>query len=195
MKLATTPLTVFHVQVGNKYRFRVINSAFNVCPFQLQIENQTFSVIATELSYIEPVVADTLHFLSGERFDIVIDANLPPRDYWIRVRELPPCLKEIEGFAVLRVHRDPAKNAMSVEFNDRAIPSFHDEFPMARVFNSIDPNLMHTSLTETTAYDYDEELLNSEPDHRFHLVLDSPSVANSVMFAGRNLHNFACKSI
>lgn len=188
-------MTVFHVQKGRKYRFRIINSAFNVCPFHLQIENQTFAVIATELSYIEPVVSDTLHFLSGERFDIVIDANLPPSDYWIRVRELPPCMKEIEGFAVLRVHQDSVTDAMTVEFNERAIPAFKDGYPMERVFNSIDPSRAHTSLPQTTAFECDEDLLTSEPDHRFFLAFDSPSVDNSIMFAGNNLLNFACESI
>lgn len=31
------PLSVFHVKKGKRYRFRVINSASNVCPFLFQV--------------------------------------------------------------------------------------------------------------------------------------------------------------
>lgn len=31
------PLSVFHVQKGKRYRFRLINSASNVCPFLFQV--------------------------------------------------------------------------------------------------------------------------------------------------------------
>lgn len=191
--LTFAPWTVFHVQVGMKYRFRIVNSAFNVCPFQLQIEDHNFTIIATELSNIEPLSVDTLHFLSGERFDIVIDANRRPGDYWIRVRELMPCWKNIEGFAILRYHNNSSTSEKRVEFNDRVIPAFSEEYPMMKVFNSLKPGVEHTSLLETQAFESDESLLNTDPDQTFHLVFDSPAVSNHVMYAGRNLHNFVCK--
>lgn len=150
--------------------------------------------MGTELSYIEPIEADTLHFLSGERFDIVIDASRPPGDYWIRVRELPPCWKEIEGFAILRYHEGDVGGMSSVEFNDRPIPAFKDEYPMTKVFNSLKPNVEHIALTATKALETDDDLLRSEPDHTFHLVFDMPAVLIHVMYAGRNPHNFICKS-
>lgn len=31
------PLSVFHVEKGKRYRFRLINSASNVCPFLFQV--------------------------------------------------------------------------------------------------------------------------------------------------------------
>lgn len=191
---AFAPLTIFHVQLGMRYRFRVINSAFNVCPFQLQIEHHNFTIIATELSDIKPITADTLHFLSGERFDIVIDANRPLGDYWIRVREMSPCWKEIEGFAILRYHNDVILNKTNVEFNVRPIPLFKDSYPMQSVFNSLKPGVEHFPLTQTEAIETDDNLLLSEPDQRFHLIFDSPAVRNDIMYAGRNLHNFICKS-
>lgn len=178
-----------------KYRFRIINSAFNVCPLQLQIEEHEFKIIATELSEIEPISVDTLRSLSGERYDIVIDADRPPRDYWIRIRELSPCLKKIEGFAILRYHDDSQHKGESVEFNDRKIPSFDDEYPKIKIFNSFKPKIEDISIIETKGFDVDESLLQTEPDHKFHLVFDSPAVSNHIMYAGRNLHNFACKSI
>lgn len=127
----------------------------------------------------------------------MINANQPAGDYWLRTRELIPCWKKIEGFAILRVHEDDEllqKDA--AEFSDRPIPKFDDEFPQEKVFNSIKPNFDgHIKLTETEAYESDESLLSSEPDVTFRLVYDSPAVRNDVMFAKRNLHNFVCKFI
>lgn len=177
-----------------RYRFRVINSAFNVCPFQLQIERHNFTIIATELSDIKPISADTLHFLSGERFDIVINANRHSGDYWIRVRELSPCWKDIEGFAILRYHNDVILNKSRAEFNNRTIPLFDDTYPMQTVFNSLKPGLEHFPLTQTEAVETDDNLVHSEPDQTFHLIFDSPAVRNDIMYAGKNLHNFICES-
>jgi len=122
------PLHIYHVEAGKKYRFRLINSGFNVCPFQFQIESHNFSVIATELSYVEPLIADTLQFLSGERFDIVLNANQEPRDYWIRVREMEPCWKNIEVFAILRYHKGPVRSQRTSEFTRRTMPTFEEVY-------------------------------------------------------------------
>lgn len=178
-----------------KYRFRIINSAFNVCPLQLQIEEHEFKIVATELSDIEPLNVDTLRFLSGERYDIVIDANRSLRDYWIRIKELSPCWKKIEGFAILRYYSGSQQNGGSVEFNDRKIPSFDDVYPTNKVFNSFKPKVEDIAVTETQGFDSDESILQTQPDQTFHLVFDSPAVSNHIMYAGRNLHNFACKSV
>lgn len=197
-KLSFAPWTIFHVRRGFRYRFRIVNSAFNVCPFQLQVESHNFSIIATELSDIKPILdVDTLHFLSGERFDIVINAKQPAGDYWIRTRELMPCWKKIDGFAILRIHDDDTDEKYSaVEFSDRPIPKFDDEYPTAKVFNAIRPNSdSHIKITETEAYKSDQSLLNDEPDEKFYLVYDSPAVRNDIMFARRNLKNFVCEFI
>lgn len=178
-----------------KYRFRIINSAFNVCPFQFSIERHNFTVIATELSDIEPIAADTLHFLSGERFDVVINANQPIGDYWIRIRELLPCWKNIEGFAILRYHKKIFTNKKSLEFSERRTPAFDDDYPKLNVFNSLKPRVEHIALTAAKSYDSDESLLTAEPDHKFYLIFDSPAVSNKIMFARKNLHNFICKSV
>lgn len=129
------PISVFHVEEGSKYRFRVINAGLNVCPFLMQIEDHNFTIIATEVSYVKPVVIDSLFFLSGERYDFVIDTkNRPIRDYWIRFRQLDPCFQKLEGFAILRYHRD-IKRAVkkNIEFNERVPPAFEQEFPNGTV--------------------------------------------------------------
>lgn len=130
-----TPITIFYVEHGKRYRFRLINGATNVCPYQFQIENHNFTIIATELSHVKPFNANTLHYLSGERYDIVIDANQTVvRDYWIRIREIEPCWKKIEAFAILRYQTSKVKQLQpKIEFSDIIPPTWDEEYPKGKV--------------------------------------------------------------
>lgn len=105
-----------------------------------------------------------------------------------------PCWKKIEGFAILRIHEDKSSKNKAAEFSNTKTPTFDDEFPKVKVFNSIKPNIDgHIKLTQTEAYKSDQGLFSDEPDEKFFLVYDSPAVRNDVMFARQNLHNFVCE--
>ena len=47
-EMSRTPKSVFKVQSGKKYRFRIISAAFTACAIQISFENHSFSVIATD---------------------------------------------------------------------------------------------------------------------------------------------------
>jgi hypothetical protein len=97
-------------------------------------------MIATELSYVEPFVADTLVYFSGERFDIVINADKAIKDYWIRIREIEPCWKKTEAFAILRYQKEEVKRAQpKIEFTNAKVPSWEEEYPkgIVRIFMSL----------------------------------------------------------
>jgi FtsP/CotA-like multicopper oxidase with cupredoxin domain len=70
-----TPLEVFRVQRGQRYRFRFVNSMSHVCPVSLEIENHSLLVIASDSFDVQPVTVDSLVSTSGERYDFVIAAN------------------------------------------------------------------------------------------------------------------------
>lgn len=171
----------------------MINAASNVCPFQLQIEDHEFAVIASDGATFKPVVADTLFFISGERYDIVVKADKqgPPRDYWVRVRALPPCTKEIEEFALLRYHDGPVdKNARILNFNDRKPPGWLDVFPIGRYFNSDKPNVKGTAISVATGNKDDDSIVNAEPDVSFRLFIATPKLDNEVLFTGNDSIKF-----
>lgn len=97
----------------------------------MQIEDHNFTIIATEVSYVRPETINSLYHMSGERFDFVVDTNhRPVRDYWIRFRQLTPCIQKLEGFAILRYHKHRSLEEVheSVEFNDRVPPSYDEEY-------------------------------------------------------------------
>lgn len=100
-------LSMFHVDEGDKYRFRVISASSNVCPITFQIENHNFTAIAADSIDVKPFTADTLYITSGERFDLILHANHITTEFWIRIKAVDPCLDAdaIEEFAVLKYHR------------------------------------------------------------------------------------------
>lgn len=106
---ADSPLTMFHVDQGQKFNFRIIGASSGVCPLKFQIEDHNFTVVATDATKVKPFRADVLYVTSGERFDIVINANQMKKDsYWIRVSLVDQCVDDenvVEEFAVLKYHR------------------------------------------------------------------------------------------
>lgn len=188
-------MTIYNVEHHKRYRFRIINAASNVCPFQLQIENHEFSIIASDGSSIKPAKADTLYFTSGERYDIVVEADRDDvRDYWIRVRALPPCTKEIEEFALLRYHVGKvAENASRFNFNKRKPPGWLDTFPDGLFFNTPQPNVYGISIATAEGNVVDSSIVNAQPDYSFKLFFATPQLDNEVLFSGNESFKFMGK--
>jgi FtsP/CotA-like multicopper oxidase with cupredoxin domain len=75
---------VKHVNVfeaGKKYRMRLVNSAVDG-HFQFSIDGHNFQVIANDLVPIVPYTTDNLLISIGQRYDIIVEANATPGNYW-----------------------------------------------------------------------------------------------------------------
>lgn len=108
-QLTKAPVSVFHVNENMRCKFRLIGASSNVCALQFQVEKHNFTIIATDSVHVKPFVADKLTISSGERFDIVINANRQDKDsFWIRLSVMDPCKGDnaIEEFAVLQYYRN-----------------------------------------------------------------------------------------
>lgn len=162
-----------------------------MCPFQLQIEGHEFSVIASDGATFRPVVADTLFFISGERYDIVVHANKTDiRDYFVRVRAMPPCTKEIEEFAVLRYHPGPVKDAKILDFDSRKPPGWLDMYPDGRYFNTQKPLVTGIPIATAVSNVADKSIVNAKPDHSFNLFIATPQLDNELLFSGNETTKF-----
>jgi FtsP/CotA-like multicopper oxidase with cupredoxin domain len=64
--MTNTPLEVFTMTPGKRYRFRMINAFSSVCPAQLTIEGHTLTVISTDGEPVQPVNVNTIISFSGE---------------------------------------------------------------------------------------------------------------------------------
>lgn len=67
--------TVF--ESGTKYRIRLVNTAVDG-HFQFSIDGHSFQVIANDLVPIVPYTTDSILVSIGQRYDIVVEANVSP---------------------------------------------------------------------------------------------------------------------
>ena len=81
-------LNVFNVKYGFKYRFRLIG-AQALQAYKFSIQNHLLTVIATDGNHIEKI--ENVRYVivnSGERFDVVVNANQKKGNYWILAETL-----------------------------------------------------------------------------------------------------------
>ncbi|XP_035891289.1 laccase abr2 isoform X1 [Anopheles stephensi] len=167
------PLSVFHVDKGRRYRFRLINAEFLNCPVELSIENHNLTVISSDGFGIQPL-EDLGSFVSyaGERFDFVVKANQPIGNYLIRFRGLMDCDERFTSayqFAVLRYRGAPE----DTEYE--SWPPYDYEAPGVQ-FNSLNrgPGAENViTIAETNALDQEDLLLlRDETDYKFYVYYD-----------------------
>ena len=82
-----TLLSIFEVESGHKYRFRLIGAA-GVYGYRFSVDGHRLSVMATDGFLVEPVPADYIIIYPGERYDFVLEANQTGGNYWIRAETL-----------------------------------------------------------------------------------------------------------
>ncbi|XP_058815633.1 uncharacterized protein LOC131679093 [Topomyia yanbarensis] len=192
------PLTVFRVQPGKRYRFRLISAGSQYCPFRLQIEKHRMMVISTDGGAVKPHVVDTLISVSGERYDFVLHANQTEGNYWVRVRGIAFCNKmRIEGFAVLS-YADPSIPTEDLMYPVDDPPNYDDVFPLgitlnrhtARCYTPYDNDTCAADL-ETHEVHRDEELIAAEPDQRLYVGFDVIESNNSLLFSQQGFVHFS----
>jgi len=64
--VTNTPLEVFTMTPGKRYRSRLINSFGTVCPAQFSVEGHVLTVIATDGEPVQPVNVNTVISFSGQ---------------------------------------------------------------------------------------------------------------------------------
>lgn len=70
--MTNTPLEVFTITPGRRYRFRMINSMATVCPVQVTFQGHPLIVIATDGEPVHPVVVNTVISFSGTFYFIFV---------------------------------------------------------------------------------------------------------------------------
>ncbi|KAJ8951038.1 hypothetical protein NQ314_007738 [Rhamnusium bicolor] len=149
--MTNTPLEVFTITPGRRYRFRMINSFASVCPAQLTIQGHDLTLIATDGEPVHPVKVNTIISFSGERYDFVINADQDPGAYWIQLRGLGECgIRRVQQLGILRY----ARNAYQPS---SAPPTYDYGIPQGVVLNPLDarfaPNGDHViSLIDEISY-------------------------------------------
>ncbi|KAI9684622.1 MAG: laccase, multicopper oxidase, benzenediol:oxygen oxidorectuctase, partial [Bogoriella megaspora] len=88
-------------EAGKKYRLRVLNVAEEDW-VQFSIDNHTLTVIATDFVPIVPYQTDSVLIDMGQRYDVIVEANAPPDNYWLRSAFEPYCIPNGDGINTVR---------------------------------------------------------------------------------------------
>ncbi|KAG6825411.1 hypothetical protein H0H92_003764 [Tricholoma furcatifolium] len=102
---------VINVEAGKRYRFRLIGLSCDA-PFNFTIHNHQMTIIETDGEYTAPLVVDSLWVYAGQRYSVIVEANRPVGNYWVRADPLSP--RGYPGFdngrnsAILRYSGAPA---------------------------------------------------------------------------------------
>lgn len=64
--MTNTPLEIFTITPGRRYRFRLINSYGSVCPSQITVGGHVLTIIATDGEPVQPVQVNTIISFSGK---------------------------------------------------------------------------------------------------------------------------------
>ncbi|KPI35380.1 Laccase, partial [Cyphellophora attinorum] len=81
--LSTGKHALWKVQKGKKHLFRIINGAAQEA-YSVHFDNHQFEVIAADFVPIKPYVTTWLNIAPGQRYDIVLKADQPSANYFLR---------------------------------------------------------------------------------------------------------------
>ncbi|KAJ8094124.1 laccase, multicopper oxidase, benzenediol:oxygen oxidorectuctase [Marasmius tenuissimus] len=129
---ATSSLAVITVESGKRYRFRVVNAACDPA-YEFYISNHTFTVIEADSINHEPVTADSVTMYAGQRYSLVMEANQPVGNYWIRANPNAGSTGFVNGInsAILRyVGASEEEPEVTTEFEPTAPLSESDLIPL-----------------------------------------------------------------
>ncbi|KAG6865956.1 hypothetical protein C0991_010211 [Blastosporella zonata] len=82
-----TPLAVVNVQAGKRYRFRLVSLSCDA-PFNFTIHDHSMTIIETDGENTTPLVVDSLWIYAGQRYSVIVKADQPVSNYWIRADPL-----------------------------------------------------------------------------------------------------------
>ncbi|KAL7303457.1 hypothetical protein TKK_0004639 [Trichogramma kaykai] len=167
--VTNTPLEVFTITPGRRYRFRLINAFASVCPAQITFQGHDLTIIATDGEPVQPVNVNTIISFSGERYDFVVTANQPVGAYWIQLRGLGECgIKRAQQLGILRYARGPYQPAARPPTYDVGLPQGVVLNPLDAICNRPRDDAVCVSQLKNAGH-VDEGLLQERPDVKIFL--------------------------
>src|SRR6267154_6416061 len=80
-----SPLAVINVEPGKRYRFRILGLSCDPS-YNFTIDGHSMTVIEADGVETVPVMVDFLPVLPGQRYSVVVHANQPVNNYWVRAQ-------------------------------------------------------------------------------------------------------------
>ncbi|KAH7910239.1 laccase [Hygrophoropsis aurantiaca] len=109
-----SPLAVINVEQGKRYRFRIIGLACDPW-FNFTIDGHKMTIIEADGIETEPLEVDSLPVFASQRYSVVVTANQPVDNYWVRsLSNLPGATFEGgQSSAILRYQGAPDQDPIT----------------------------------------------------------------------------------
>ncbi|XP_027212523.2 uncharacterized protein [Penaeus vannamei] len=174
-EVVNTALEVLQVTPGLRHRLRIVSASSYICPMAVSVDNHKLTVIAVDGADVVPRTVDVLEIISGERVDVVLEANQPVGNYWIQVHGLVECsTKQCMQVAVLRYEGAPdTEPTEQVEYNPN---------PSGTILNPLFPTPVENAVDIVDLDALTPSVLPEEVDKQFHLMFSMNGVNNSFFF-------------
>ncbi|KAG2035340.1 laccase B [Suillus americanus] len=104
-------LAVINVRPGRRYRLRLVQMSCD-SNVKFSIDGHNLTVIEADGQLTEPLVVDQLQILAAQRYSVVLVANQPVNNYW--VRGIPNSVQTFNGSAILRYIGAPTADPTTV---------------------------------------------------------------------------------
>ncbi|KAJ3555956.1 hypothetical protein NM688_g2292 [Phlebia brevispora] len=91
-----SPLSVFTVEHGKRYRFRLVSMACDPS-FNFTIDGHNMTIIEVDGTNHQPLIVDEIQIFVAQRYSFILNANQPIGNYWIRAQ--PNGQSQLVGFA------------------------------------------------------------------------------------------------
>jgi len=102
-------LAVVNVRAGQRYRFRLVSISCDPS-FTFSIDSHRMTIIEVDSTNVQPLVVDSLQIFVGQRYSVVVTANQPVDNYWIRALPQRRDFSNLNNLAVLRYAGAPEQN-------------------------------------------------------------------------------------
>ncbi|KAI0312273.1 multicopper redoxase [Amylostereum chailletii] len=80
---STAPLAVVNVRRNTRYRLRIISMSCDP-NFLFSIDKHQLQIIAVDGENVQPHLVDSIQVFAAQRYSVVLNANQPVNNYWIR---------------------------------------------------------------------------------------------------------------
>ncbi|KAI9511060.1 laccase 2 precursor [Russula earlei] len=77
------PLAVVNVERNRRYRLRIVSISCDPA-YKFSIDSHQLTVIEVDGINVQPLLVDSLEIFAGQRYSVVLTANQPIGNYWIR---------------------------------------------------------------------------------------------------------------
>lgn len=176
--LHTTAKSMFKVEKGKRYRFRLISAGIAACALQFSIEKHNITLIASDGHPIEPLYdLEALVLYPGERFDIVVNADQAIGNYLIRVKGFGACgYSKLMETAILNYNSIdlPKENDIQLKVNYVDISIHGKQFNNFEIKNpgGINDSVLSFSNVNGSVNELYNKEIQGKPDKQFYFELE-----------------------